>query len=68
MLIYKHSDGYTGHVEAIQKILYAMLHGGVNMMRIFKFLYSLSHGWNNISVTISNFRQSLHKSLKKIKT
>lgn len=59
MLVDKHSDTDTGHVESIQKVLDRIFSLLVNFVRFFEFEDPLSHGGYNISVPVSYSNQTL---------
>lgn len=55
VLVEQHPDGYPAHVETIQKILKVLADDRVCAVRLLVLHNSLSHGWNDIIVPISDF-------------
>lgn len=59
MLVEQHPDGYSAHVEPIQEILNVLADDWVCAISLFVLHHSLSHGGNDIIVSISDIYHSI---------
>lgn len=67
MLIYQHSDRYSGHQESVKEVLNAILRLKINFMRILELQNSLCHCLYYVGMPIPNLDQSLAKAEEKRK-
>ena len=63
VLINKHADADSWHVEPIQEIVNSVFNGLIDRMRFSQFYNAFRHGRHNVRVTIANFYQSFTESV-----
>lgn len=57
VLVDEHPNRNSRHVESIQEVLDAVLRVMINIMRLLKLQYALSHGLYYVRMSVSNFDQ-----------
>lgn len=64
MLVEQHSDGYSAHVEAIEKILHVLADHRVGAIGLFVLHDALSHGGNHVIVPVSHLNDGVCETTK----
>ena len=62
VLVKKHPDGYSAHVESIQEILDVLAHDGVGPISLFVFHHPLGHGGDDVIVSVANPDHSISEA------
>lgn len=63
VLIDEHPDGYSGHVEAIQKVLNAVFSVTVHVVWFLQLQNALRHRFHHVRVPVPDFHQLVAKML-----
>lgn len=64
MLVEQHSDGYSAHVEPIEKILHVLADHRVSAVGLLVLHDPLSHGGNHVIVPVSHLNDGVCETTK----